>query len=175
MLLMGGGIGLAALGSSIAFIAKSLQNVSFGTVMAVLAGIIVIFGGPSVIIALIRIFNRNLSRFLESCGCAVNRPMRMNWRMGRIFTFVPKRPAGKITMVDPVDIFTPVKKHTARKIIWAIVIILAGAVCGILLADRYLQCLQKQINRNNKVQNIQNKNSVPQATVPAAENQKENR
>lgn len=175
MLLMGGGIGLAALGSSIAFIAKSLQNVSFGTVMAVLAGIIVIFGGPSVIIALIRIFNRNLSRFLESCGCAVNRPMRMNWRMGRIFTFVPKRPAGKITMVDPVDIFTPVKKHTARKIIWAIVIILAGAVCGILLADRYLQCLQKQINRNNKVQNIQNKNSVPQATAPAAENQKENK
>ena len=69
----------------------------------------------------------------------------------------------------------PVKKHTARKIIWAIVIILAGAVSGILLADRYLQCLQKQINRNNKVQNIQNKNSVPQAIAPAAENQKENK
>jgi hypothetical protein len=37
MLLMGGGIGVAALGSSIAFIAKSLQNVSFSTVLAVLA------------------------------------------------------------------------------------------------------------------------------------------
>ncbi len=126
MLLMGGGIGVAALGSSIAFIAKSLQNVSLSTVLAVLGGIIVIFGGPSVINALIKIFRRNLSRFLESCGCAVNRPMRMSRKMGSIFTFVPPRPKGEITLIDLVDELVPPKKvsKTFRKIFWIIIVLL---------------------------------------------------
>ena len=137
-LLMGGGIGIAALGSSVAFIAKSLQNVSFTTVLAVLAGIVVIFGGPSVVIALIRIFHRNLSRFLESCGCAVNRPMRMNRKMGSIFTFAPKRPAGEITIIDPVDIFNPVRKKS-RLWIWILVILLIilGTSAAVLWKNGY--------------------------------------
>ena len=43
MLLMGGGIGLAAIGSSVAFIVKSLQNVSIVHVIAILCGIAVLF------------------------------------------------------------------------------------------------------------------------------------
>ena len=35
MMLMGGGIGLAAIGSAVAFIAQSLKNVSFWNVLAV--------------------------------------------------------------------------------------------------------------------------------------------
>lgn len=129
MLLMGGGIGVAALGSSIAFIAKSLQNVSFMTIFAVLLGIIVIFGGPSVIIALIKLCRRNLSRFLESCGCAVNRPMRMSRRMGDIFTFVPKRPKGEITLLDPVDVFYGKHKKQLKKLfIWLLILLLLAAV-----------------------------------------------
>ena len=175
MLLMGGGIGIAALGSSVAFIAKSLQNVSFGTILAVLAGVVVIFGGPSVVIALIRIFRRNLSRFLESCGCAVNRPMRMNCRMGAIFTFAPKRPAGKISMLDPVDLFNPVKKFTARRIIWTLIVLIAGAVCGVVLSCWHMNYAQKQLDsEKNRVQTIKNNQSVPQAKSPAAKNQKEN-
>ena len=126
MLLMGGGIGLAALGSSVAFIAKSLQNVSFTTILSVLIGIVVIFGGPSVIIALIKLFNRDLSRFLESCGCAVNHPMRLSRKMGLIFTFVPSRPAGSISLVDPVDVFHPVRKKGRSVLIIIIVLALLG-------------------------------------------------
>ena len=127
MLLMGGGIGIAALGSSIAFIAKSLQNVSFWTVLSVLCGIVVIFGGPSVVIALIKLFNRDLSRFLESCGCAVNHPMRLSRKMGLIFTFVPKRPHGEISLVDPVNIFHPVQKKGKKAVIVTIIVILLAA------------------------------------------------
>ena len=131
MLLMGGGIGMAALGSSIAFIAKSLQNVSFTTILAVLAGIVVIFGGPSVINALVKIFRRNLSRFLESCGCAVNRPMRMSRKMGSIFTFTPVRPKGEITLTDLIDEFklqgeTPKKCRKTVLVIFIIVLVGAG-------------------------------------------------
>ena len=126
MLLMGGGIGIAALGSSVAFIAKSLQNVSFTTIMAVLTGIVVIFGGPSVIMALIKLFNRDLSRFLESCGCAVNHPMRMSRKMGSIFTFVPRRPAGEISLIDPVNLFRPAANKFRRWMIAVLLLLLLG-------------------------------------------------
>lgn len=95
MLLMGGGIGIAALGSSIAFITKQLQNVSIWDILSVMLGIILIFGGPVVIISLVKLYCRDLSRFLEATGCAVNRRMRMTRKMGDIFTFMPIMPDGK--------------------------------------------------------------------------------
>jgi len=95
MLLMGGGIGIAALGSSVAFITKQLQTVSIWDILSVLLGIILIFGGPVVAVSLVKLYRRDLSRFLEATGCAVNRRMRMSRAMGNIFTFSPEMPAGK--------------------------------------------------------------------------------
>ena len=143
MMLMTGGIGVAALGSSVAFIAKSLQNVSFAAVLAVVTGIIVIFGGPSVIIALCKIFRRNLSRFLESCGCAVNRPMRMSRKMGSIFTFTPRRPRGEVSLIDPVDVFQPaVRRFPWKKMVTVFLILAVGALCGIAFAWAHIHYLK---------------------------------
>ena len=58
-------------------------------------GILLIFGGPVVIISLVKLYCRDLSRFLEATGCAVNRRMRMSRKMGKIFTFLPPMPEGK--------------------------------------------------------------------------------
>lgn len=95
MLLMSGGIGIAALGSSIAFITKQLQHVSIWDILSMILGILLIFGGPVVIISLVKLYCRDLSRFLEATGCAVNRRMRMSRKMGKIFTFLPPMPEGK--------------------------------------------------------------------------------
>ena len=92
MLLMGGGIGLAAIGSSVAFIVKSLQNISIMNIVAVLIGILIVFGGPIVVISLIKLYRRDLGRFLEASGCALNFPMRLSWKLGNFFTMVPRRP-----------------------------------------------------------------------------------
>lgn len=139
MMLMGGGIGIAALGSSVAFIAKSLQNVSFWTVLAVIAGIMVIFGGPMVVVSLVKLYRRNLSRFLESCGCAVNRPMRLTRRMGAIFTFVPKRPKGEIFMIDPAELIHLPARNS--KFFWKaaamVLALLLGAASGIALTHYF--------------------------------------
>ncbi len=153
MLLMGGGIGIAALGSSIAFIANSLQDVSLKTVFAVLAGIVVIFGGPSVVIALIKIFRRNLGRFLESCGCAVNRPMRMSRKMGHIFTFVPQRPHGEISVIDPAEIFQPVEKiRKSKKFLWFTIILIVGMLCGLCAAYFHVRYLEKKVAEEEKTE-----------------------
>ena len=87
MMLMGGGIGIAAIGSAFAFIAKSLSGMSFWTVFSILMGILLIFGGPMILSSMLKLFRRNLAVFLEANGYALNRQMRMSIKMGRIFTF----------------------------------------------------------------------------------------
>ncbi|WP_288559142.1 hypothetical protein [uncultured Victivallis sp.] len=132
MLLMGGGIGIAAIGSMIAFIVKSLQNVSILNVLAVLFGIILIFGGPMVVISLVKLYRRNMARFLEANACAVNRPMRLSRKMGAIFTFTPPLPASSLIREDLVDIFHgPIPRHRLR---WTLITIL---LCVLALAATY--------------------------------------
>ncbi|MCQ2379965.1 MAG: hypothetical protein MJ025_03460 [Victivallaceae bacterium] len=89
MLLMGGGIGIAALGSSVAFIIKSMAGVMFVHVLLFVLAIVVIFGGPVVLNSLVKLHRRSLSKFLEAGGCAVNRSLRITGDMGRMFTYIP--------------------------------------------------------------------------------------
>lgn len=97
MLIMGGGVGIAALGSSFAFMAKSLQGVSAWRILAVLLCIFIIICAPFVILSLLKLFRRSLTRFLEANGCALNREMRLTLALGRIFTYVPRIP-GKFSI-----------------------------------------------------------------------------
>lgn len=128
MLLMSGGIGIAAIGSSVAFIVKSLQNISIWNILAVLLGIILIFGGPVVIISLVKLYRRSMARLLEANGCAVNRPMRLSRPMGAIFTFRPKLPRSFLIKSDIIDLFHPPKRHTLRN--WILILIAAALLGG---------------------------------------------
>lgn len=103
MMLMGGGLGIAAIGSSIAFMIKSLQNISVTSALLILLGILLVFGGPVVVISLVKLFRRNMSRYLEANAFAVNRPMRLSQRMGRFFTYHPHMPPGKLPHLDILD------------------------------------------------------------------------
>lgn len=94
MMLMGGGVGLAAIGSAFAFIAQTLKNVSYWNVIGVFLIIILIFGGPMVLISLLKLFRRNMATFLEAGGLALNKKMRLSHAMGKIFSgksYVPYR------------------------------------------------------------------------------------
>lgn len=131
MMLMGGGIGIAAIGSSVAFIIKSLQNISILNVLAVLLGIILIFGGPMVVISLVKLYRRNISRFLEANSCAVNRPMRLSRKLGLVFTFAPPLPRAGLLKENLVDLF---RKPTVSKGIrfFQIVLLLLAVAAAIL-------------------------------------------
>ncbi len=131
MLLMGGGLGIAAIGSSFAFMAKSLKDVSPVTIVSVLAGIIIVFGAPFVIAGLIKLFTRSLTLFFEANGCAMNRKMRMSLALGRYFTYVPQLPAGS----QLVGIFAPPgteddarKRHFIISILVILIALIAACV-----------------------------------------------
>ncbi|MDF3131174.1 hypothetical protein P0Y35_18335 [Kiritimatiellaeota bacterium B1221] len=93
-MLAGGGIAIAALGSSFAFITKifaELQPVGVlkGLAAAVLAVLI-----PSSIVAWLRLSKRDLSVLLEGAGWAINSRMRLNATQCRSFTTKPQFPEG---------------------------------------------------------------------------------
>ncbi len=102
MLLMGGGVGLAAIGSSIAFMAQALHKISFWNVIGVLLCILLIFGGPVVVVSLVKLYRRNVAGFLEAGGWALNKRMRLSRKMGLIFTSQPRIPI--TTLLNPVDV-----------------------------------------------------------------------
>jgi len=130
MLIMGGGVGIAALGSSFAFMAKSLQGVSIWRILAVLLGIFIIICAPFVILSLLKLFRRSLTRFLEANGCALNREMRLTLALGRIFTYVPRIPGHFSLYVldtasagdDPDAVRSPILNIVYRVLIFVLIL-----------------------------------------------------
>ena len=145
MMLMGGGIGLAAIGSAVAFIAQSLKNVSFWNVLAVFLIILLIFGGPMVVVSLVKLYRRDIAVYLEASGLALNKRMRLNRFMSKIFTERPAIPPG--SMEDATDVIrgiflkeqerlgqtgSPVRKFL-NALIWLIAVAAIGISGGMVL------------------------------------------
>ena len=165
MLLMGGGIGIAALGSSIAFITKQLQNVSIWDILSVILGIILIFGGPVVIISLFKLYYRDLSRFLEATGCAVNRRMRMTRKMGEIFTFQPIMPDGQKIRCK---VETRPSQGTWKRTFAGIIIaLLIAAACGGVWYMRGLERKAAECRKRIPIEECSEKKAAPAPKAPA--------
>ena len=149
MMLMGGGIGLAAIGSAIAFIAQALKNVSFWNVLAVFLIIILIFGGPMIIVSLVKLYRRDIGVYLEASGLALNKRMRLNRFMSKIFTERPEIPRG--SLADTNDVIRGIFQREQERIgesesgvrkwltagLWLTAVAAIGITCGFVLW-RYL-------------------------------------
>ena len=93
-LLMGGGVAIAALGSSVAYITRTLASVEtykllIGVVVAVLAVLL-----PTSLVSMLKLRKRDLSAILEGSGWAINARMRLTRRQSRTFTRRPKYAKG---------------------------------------------------------------------------------
>ncbi|MBQ9337605.1 MAG: hypothetical protein IJS14_09970 [Lentisphaeria bacterium] len=151
MMLMGGGIGLAAIGSAVAFIAQSLKNVSFWNVLAVFLIILLIFGGPMIVVSLVKLYRRDVAVFLEASGLALNKRMRLNRFMSMIFTERPKVPRNRVAHDDDVvrGIFLKEQERTEEEgsgfarvvftIIWLIVLAALGIAAGVGIWHYFIQ------------------------------------
>jgi hypothetical protein len=84
--LLGGGLAFAAVGSSLAFIAKTLSEVNplhLGAVVLALGGIVTLSSG---LLGYLKLRSRDMSALLEAAGWAVNFRMKLTRRLGRLFT-----------------------------------------------------------------------------------------
>lgn len=131
-MLAGGGIAIAALGSSAAFITKTLSTLSWqGTLGGLsLAALAVIL--PTAVFALIRLRHRDLSSLLEGSGWAINSRMWLTGRQARAFTY---RPGYQ-------DRFTAVRAILTR-LGWLAAILLLGALAWAVDHFELIQVLQQ--------------------------------
>ena len=93
-LLLGGGIAIAALGSSFAYITKALSQVKPVHILGMLVGLAAFVLLPGMIIGFAKIRKRDMSVLLEASAWAVNVHMRLNVTLGRLFTHIPRLPEG---------------------------------------------------------------------------------
>ena len=144
MMLLAGGLSLAAIGAGLSFIFKSIVSAVVAISLmpwylifswiAVFAGIILI---PMAIFAAIRLHKRNLTMFLEAGGWGINLPMRLNICVSRLFTRGTRYPEHSR--------FAVVKKP-ARRIITLIILallltaVLCGVYCFVNLDCRIFTC-----------------------------------
>ena len=91
-LLAGGGIAIAALGSSLAFITKTLAGLAWYTIVAGIGAALAAVIVPTLIVAVIKLRRRDLSALLEGAGWAINARMRLTRRQSRYFTARPRPP-----------------------------------------------------------------------------------
>jgi len=92
--LAGGGIAVAALGSSLAYITKTLAALAWWKIAAGVGGAIAAVILPTIIVAVLKLRRRDLSAILEGAGWAVNARMRLDRRQSRYFTERPDYPRG---------------------------------------------------------------------------------
>ena len=94
MLLLAGGLSLAALGAALSYAVKTITSVAASLaampplrLFQVVAIILLILFAPLAIYAILQLRRRNLTLFLEAAGWAINLPMKLNSRVSRFFTF----------------------------------------------------------------------------------------
>ncbi len=85
-----GGVGVAALGSGVAFAINKLKDVSWIKITSVFLGVIILIMAPAVISALLKLRRRNLALFLEAAGWAVNQHLKLKEAIARTFTYRPE-------------------------------------------------------------------------------------
>ena len=145
-LMLGGGLAIAALGSSFVYITKALSEVKPSQVLLALLGLVLLILLPSIIAGFVKIRKRDMSALLEASGWAVNVRMRINMTMGRLFTHTPQLPKEVIMerrdivskFVKEFDSNSP-KSMSRTTIILLLILFLLGALFFLLNFSEFKQ------------------------------------
>ncbi len=84
--LMGISFSLAAIGSSLAFMTKSIGSMSSGALISGVTGVAAVIIMPIMTVGIIKLKRQDLSPILEGCGWAVNHRMKLTRGLRRQFT-----------------------------------------------------------------------------------------
>ena len=96
------GVALGAIGTAISGLATGLIQLPAWQIPLVLAGILLLISGPSVVIAWVKLRKRNLGPILDANGWAVNAKARINVPFGRSLTQIAVLPQGsRRDLIDP--------------------------------------------------------------------------
>lgn len=96
------GLALGAIGTAIASVVTGFMGLVWWQMPVALAGLMLVVSGPSMIIAALKLRQRNLGPLLDGNGWAINARVKINLMFGRTLTGMAKLPPGaERVMKDP--------------------------------------------------------------------------
>ena len=116
------GVAAGALGSACAYMLGWVSNVSLLVMPFYIVAVMLLISSPSMILAALKLRQRNLGPILDANGWAVNAKAKINIPFGGALTHTPKLPVG--AHLDAVDPFAESHKGRNRAIAAAAVVAL---------------------------------------------------
>ncbi len=95
-LLVGGSLAFAAIGSSLAFVLKTVSDINPIDAVLGVGGIVLVMAGVFGLLGWLKLRRRDLSALLEACGWALNGRMNMTHDLSLLFTLRPDLPVGSV-------------------------------------------------------------------------------
>jgi len=119
------GLALGAIGTALASVVTGLFTLKGWQIPLVIAGVILLISGPSVILAWFKLRQRNLGPMLDANGWAVNARAKVNIPFGASLTQLAKLPEGaERSLADP---------YAEKKSHWGTIALLAAVVALVLM------------------------------------------
>ncbi len=123
------GLAIGAIGTALASVVTGILNLTWWQVPLALAGVILLISGPSMVIAAMKLRQRNLAPILDANGWAVNARAKINIPFGGSLTQLAKLPPGaERALTDP---------YAERTTPWRLIAILVLIVILLGFAWRY--------------------------------------
>lgn len=153
------GLAIGAIGTAIASVVTGFLALSWWQMPLAIFGLMLLVSGPSMIMAAIRLRNRNIGPVLDANGWAINSRLMMSIAFGGSLTKTAELPAGaKRTLEDP---FADAENPWPRRIIWLLIITILA------VAGYRLHTLKRWKKHPGKMQTVC-PISPPNPTLPAA-------
>lgn len=120
------GLAIGAIGTALASVMAGLLNLSWWQIPLAVGGVILLISGPSMVIAAMKLRQRNLGPILDANGWAVNARARINLPFGASLTQLAKLPPGaERALTDP---------YAEKRTPWRLYAVLVILVVAVLVA-----------------------------------------
>jgi hypothetical protein len=136
------GLALAAIGSAVASVVSGFMALTWWQMPLAILGILLLISGPSMLLAAMRLRQRNLGSILDANGWAVNTRAQINMAFGKTLTHLAELPDGSIRSFD--DPFA--EKKSPWKFYLAVVVILA-VILGLAMHPKACGRLKNRIRK----------------------------
>ena len=147
------GLALGALGTAAASVFQALVSLAWWQRPLAILGVLVLISGPSVILAWLKLRQRNLGPMLDASGWAINGRARINIPFGEALTATAKLPANSIRSLE--DPFAEKKSPLRWVVILLIITVISGYIAYKCMYPKKSNSeIQTSTNSVNKVELI---------------------
>ncbi|MFA5903244.1 MAG: hypothetical protein WC836_04870 [Desulfobacula sp.] len=122
------GLALGAIGTAVASVVTGILGLQWWQIPFAMAGLILVVSGPSMIMASLKLRQRNLSPILDACGWAVNTKARINISFGSSLTKIAALPTGSSRLLKD-----PFQKEKRPVRMYVLLFILFLLILGLIL------------------------------------------